>query len=65
MVFVLVLVVFFYGSTEKDPETVHRMYETPEACMAAKSELVAKATANSEVSYAKGICLGFREGEKI
>lgn len=65
MVFVLALVVFFYSSTGHPPESVSRVYASPAACLAAKSELVAKATANSEVSYATGICLGVKEGSKI
>lgn len=55
-VYVLILVVFFYGSTLKHPEAAGRSYPSPEACLADIAPTLAKARAAEEVESATAAC---------
>lgn len=65
MVFVLVLVVFFYGSTEHPVESLSAIFATPDECIAARSAAVAQVEKNTEVEGAAGVCMAVRGQEKI
>jgi hypothetical protein len=67
MFFVLIVSVFFYGSTNHEPEAVSKVMPSIEACRAEGTRLVAIATRSPKVSYAKKTCLTLvvEPGEKL
>lgn len=64
MIFVMVLVVWFYGSTGQDPQSVSKVYGAAADCLTAGHEYVAKAEKDSKVAGAQFVCVGARPVDK-
>lgn len=64
MIFVLVLVAWFYGSTEADPESVTRVYATAQECVSAGHTFVATAEKSGKVKGAQFECIAAKPVDK-
>lgn len=65
MVFVLVVIVFFYGSTGNPTQSVSAVFASPNECVTAREAAIQKAEANSGVEGAAGVCLAVEQQDKL
>jgi hypothetical protein len=64
MLFILVVAVFFYSSTEHPPEAISATFDTPTACLAARDAAVLRANASPKVQSVEAVCIRADRGQK-